>query len=64
MTKLLMIFAAVLSTASATMACNLIGKNMVYNQVGLNDSDSNYYNQVRKTSSVQVVQPRTQVYKK
>lgn len=64
MTKLLMIFAAVLSTTIASMACNLVGKNMQYNQVGLNDSDSNYYNQVRSTSSVEVAPARKQFFKK
>lgn len=64
MTQVLVIFVSILSTATLSVACNLEGKNMQYNQVGLNDSDSNYYNQVRKTSSIEVPVPGQQRHKK
>ena len=68
MSKLLMIFATVLTVTGANAACNLEGKNMQYNGTNLSDvttSDpTNYYNQVRNTSSIEVSVPGKQRYKK
>jgi hypothetical protein len=61
MTKLLMIFVTVISAASASTACNLVGGNMRYNGTNLSDNfasdPTNFYNQARSTSSIDSAQP-------